>query len=80
MTSFFVAVIAHSLLSFHDPAQPDKKYWLNDTTINHLLDGKVNEWPAQKFEIDPATNLNMPSIMIKKICISWYPSPTFGNK
>ena len=57
MTSFFIAVVAHSLFSFHDPAQPNKKYLLNDTTINHLLDGKVNEWPAQKFETDPATQL-----------------------
>ena len=55
MTCFFIAVVAHSLFSFHDSAQPNKGYLLNDTTINHLLDGKVNEWPAQKFETDTAT-------------------------
>ena len=55
MKPFFIAVVARSLLSFHDPAQTDKKYLLNDTTLNHLLDGKVNEWPTQKFETDPAT-------------------------
>jgi hypothetical protein len=55
MKPFFIAVVARLLLSFHDPAQTDKKYLLNDTTLNHLLDGKVNEWPTQKFETDPAT-------------------------
>ena len=55
MKSFFIAFVAHSLFSFHDPAQSNQTYLLNDTTINHLLDGKVNEWPAQKFETDPAT-------------------------
>jgi hypothetical protein len=49
MKSFFIAAIVHSLISFHHPAQADKTF-SNDTTINHLLDGKVNEWPAQKFE------------------------------
>lgn len=57
MKSFFIAVVVHSLFSFHDPGQPDKKYLVNDTTINHLLDGKINEWPAQKFESDPDTQL-----------------------
>ena len=57
MTPLFTAVVIHSLFSFHDAAQPNQKYLLNDTTINHLLDGKVNEWPAEKFETDPATQL-----------------------
>lgn len=34
-----------------------KKLLLSDTTINHSLDGKINEWPAQKFEADAATQL-----------------------
>src|SRR5689334_3590373 len=56
MNSFFIAVAVHSFFAFHDiPAQPQKEYWLNDTTINHSLDGKADEWSAQKFEIDPAT-------------------------
>jgi len=55
MKSFFIAIVARSLFSFHDPAQSGQTYLLNDTTINHLLDGRVNEWPAQKFETDPAT-------------------------
>ncbi len=54
MKFLFVAAIAHSLFSFHDS---DKKLLLNDTTINHSLDGKANEWPAQRFETDPATQL-----------------------
>jgi len=29
----------------------------NDTTLSHLLDGKINEWPAQRFETDPATEI-----------------------
>jgi uncharacterized membrane protein YgcG len=55
MIFFFFAAIAHSLLAFHDPAQTNEKYLLSDTLINHQLDGRVNEWPAQKFETDPAT-------------------------
>jgi len=57
MKSFFIAAIVHSLFSFHHPAKADKKYFSNDTTVNHLLDGKINEWPPQKFETDPATQL-----------------------
>lgn len=57
MTPFFIAVLIHSLFSFHDPVQPNKNYLPDDTTINHLLDGKVNEWPAEKFETDPGTQL-----------------------
>lgn len=57
MKSFLIAAIAHTLLSFHGQAQTDQKHSLKDTTINHLLDGKINEWPAQKFEADPATQL-----------------------
>ena len=56
MKSFVIAAIIHSLFSFHHPAQADKTF-SNDTTINHLLDGKINEWPTQKFETDPATQL-----------------------
>src|ERR1051326_2619118 len=29
----------------------------SDTTLSHLLDGKINEWPAQRFETDPATEI-----------------------
>ena len=55
MNFFFFAVIAHSLLAFHDPAQMNEKYFLDDTLIKHQLDGRVNEWPAQKFETDATT-------------------------
>ena len=57
MTPFFIAVLIHSLFSTHDTVQLNKNYLLNDTTINHSLDGRVNEWPAEKFETDPATQL-----------------------
>jgi hypothetical protein len=57
MKFLFITAIFHSLFSFHDPVQVNKKLLLNDTTINHLLDGKCNEWPAQKFETDPTTQL-----------------------
>ena len=40
MNSFLIAGIVHSLFSFHHPAKADKKYFSNDTTVNHLLDGK----------------------------------------
>jgi hypothetical protein len=56
MNSLFVAAVIHSFFAFHDrTAWPEKTCLRNDTTINHSLDGKVDEWPAQKFEIDPAT-------------------------
>ena len=55
MNFFFFAAVAQSLLAFHDPAQTNEKYFLGDTLINHQLDGRVNEWPAQKFETDPTT-------------------------
>src|SRR5438876_877033 len=29
----------------------------DDTTLSHLLDGKINEWPAQRFETDSATEV-----------------------
>ena len=53
----FIAVLIHSLFSTHDTVQPNKNYLVNDTTINHSLDGKVNEWSPEKFETDPATQL-----------------------
>jgi len=55
MDPLLIAVVVHSLCSFDDPGRYDKSLVLNDATINHTLDGKVNEWPAQKFETDPAT-------------------------
>ena len=55
MNPFIFVVVVHTLFSFHDPAQSGKNYLPIDTTIHHLLDGKVNEWPAQKFETDPVT-------------------------
>ncbi|HEY7162354.1 MAG TPA: hypothetical protein VH815_13900, partial [Acidobacteriota bacterium] len=54
MNPFLFAIVVHTLFSFH-PTQPPINYLQIDTTINHLLDGKLNEWPAQKFETDPAT-------------------------
>ena len=54
MNPLLVTVVVHSLFSFHDPAS-GKNLFLEDTAINHALDGKVNEWPAKKFETDPAT-------------------------
>ena len=54
MKSLLIAVLLHSLYLPH-PVQASEKYLSNDTTINHLLDGKVSEWPAQKFETDPAS-------------------------
>ena len=55
MNSLFIAILVCSLSSIHDPVQAGEKYLPNDTTINHVLDGKLNEWPAQKFESDPAS-------------------------
>jgi hypothetical protein len=55
MNPFIFVVVVHTLFSFHDPAQSGKNHLPIDTTIHHLLDGKVNEWPAQKFETDPVT-------------------------
>ena len=45
MNPLFITVVVRSLFSFNDP----------DTTIGHVLDGQVNEWPAEKFQTDPAT-------------------------
>lgn len=56
MNFLSIAAVINSFFALHDPiTQPEKKYLLNDTSINHSLDGKIDEWPAQKFEIDPAT-------------------------
>jgi hypothetical protein len=70
MTSFLVAVFAHSILSFYDPIQTDKKYLLTDTTINHLLDGKLMNGRLKNLKLTLPPNSNMPSIMTNKICIS----------
>ena len=53
---------------------------LNDTTINHLLDGKVNEWPAQKFETDPVTQLKYAIDNDKQNLYLVLTSPTSGNR
>ncbi len=55
MNPLAIAVVVTCLFSFHDPDRFDEKYSLNDTTIHHVLDGKENEWPAEKFQTDPAT-------------------------
>ena len=55
MNPLLITVVVHSLFGFDNPGSYDKNLALNDTAINHTLDGKVNEWPAQKFETDPAT-------------------------
>ncbi|HEV8507864.1 MAG TPA: hypothetical protein VGQ53_20805 [Chitinophagaceae bacterium] len=55
MNALVIAVVAHSLFSFHGPGRRDKQNLPIDTTINHVLDGKLNEWPVEKIETDPAT-------------------------
>ncbi|MFL5810442.1 MAG: hypothetical protein ACJ749_13035 [Flavisolibacter sp.] len=57
MKLLFLVAIASSLFSFNNGAFIGRKILSNDTTINHSLDGKINEWPAQKFEADAATQL-----------------------
>jgi len=80
MKSFFIVAIVHSLFSFHHPAQADIKYFANDTTINHLLDGKVNEWSAQKFETDPATQLKYAIDNDKRYLYLVLSIPGFGEQ
>jgi uncharacterized membrane protein YgcG len=57
MKLLFLVAIASSLFSFNNGAFIGRKILSNDTTIKHSLDGKINEWPPQKFEADAATQL-----------------------
>src|SRR5438045_2532165 len=53
-TFFLLLVLSFLLFSFRNRA-PDNNYRArssSDTTIHHILDGKPNEWPVQKFETD----------------------------
>ena len=43
--------------SFRSSIFINHNYLANDTTLSHLVDGKINEWPVQKFEIDAATEI-----------------------
>lgn len=55
-----VALLSLLFHSFHSPASSPHNNQLhssNDTDINHLLDGKTDEWPVQKFETDASTQI-----------------------
>jgi hypothetical protein len=58
----FLLLLTTALLSFSFPNsiisyKNYKSYPPGDTSITHILDGKINEWPAQKFETDIPTEI-----------------------
>ena len=60
MKTFFPLLVIGLLLhSFRIPASYNSfhVHFHADTTIHHVLDGKTNEWPLQKFETDVRTEM-----------------------
>ena len=60
MKTFFPLLVIGLLLhSFGIPPSSNSfhVHFQADTTIHHVLDGKTNEWPLQKFETDVRTEI-----------------------
>lgn len=56
-----VIIFSFSSLHFSSPGILNRSFTAKDTGFKHITDGKVSEWPEQKFETDPGTGIKWAS-------------------